>query len=83
MKSVPKTVWMQTEGLDWNPIEFMFLKERDVFTFDKQSIFTASCDAYVLDEASGNAAWSILVINKELEIFRAQRKQEKDKLFDL
>ena len=79
MKEKPKLVWIKDLS-DWNSQEFRFLKKDDIFSFDKEQIFTASCDAYIVEN---DGAWSILVINKEMENFLKQKKDERDRLFIL
>ena len=82
MKSEPKTVWLQVD-CDWNPTEFRLIKEHDIFSFDKYIVFTASCDAYVLEVGPDAGGWSILIVNKEVQRFLATRKEEREKLFEL
>ena len=78
----PKVVWLKVAD-DWNSIDFKLLKDKDIFSFDKKLIFTASCDAYVLDTALDRVCWSVLVVNKELEqlhLVAKIKKIERDKL---
>lgn len=79
MKGQSKQVFIKND-FDWNPQEFRFLKENDVFSFDKEQIFTASCDAYIVEN---EGSWSILTVNKEMERFYEERKKERDKLFGI
>lgn len=75
MKKIQKSVFILNENT-WKETEFRLLKTGDIFTFDKNETFTASCDAYVLPN---EGMYSVLVINKELESFHQKRKEEMEK----
>lgn len=79
MKEKPKTVFVK-DASGWNPQEFRILKEGDVFSFDKEQIFTASCDAYIIEN---EGSWSIMNVNKDMESFLQERKIARAKKFDL
>lgn len=79
MKEKPKTVFLKGAA-DWNSQEFRFLKDGDVFSFDKEQIFTASSDAYIIEN---DGSWAILNVNKDLEKFLQERKIARDKKYYL
>lgn len=74
MKHIPKQVFVLVNN-SWNETEFRLLKSNDVFTFDREQIFTASCDSYVVEN---DGTWSVLVTNKDLERFRNEKKQDRE-----
>lgn len=77
MKEKPKIVFVKSE-IDWISQEFRFLKEGDVFSFDKEQIFTASCDSYIIENDGTHA---VLNVNKDMERFLQDRKKERESKF--
>lgn len=77
MKKQIQIVYVENDG-KWEPQEFRLIKENNIFTFDKENIFTSSCDAYVLPN---DGSYSILVVNKDMERFNQERKEEREKMF--
>lgn len=77
MKGQSKQVFVKND-LNWNSRDFRLLKEGDIFSFDQQQIFTASCDACIVEN---EGSWSVLTVNKQMEKFREERKKEREKLF--
>lgn len=75
MKEKIKTVFVKDMS-GWNPQEFRFLKAGDVFSFDKEQIFTASCGAYIIEN---DGMWSILTTNKGMEEFLEHQRIKQKK----
>lgn len=79
MKEKIKQVFIEINA-EWELREFRLLKEGDIFSFDKNEAFTASCDPYIVEN---EGCWSILIINKQMERFLEEKKKERDKLFGI
>ena len=76
MNVIPKPVFILNNG-NWQETEFVNLKAGDIFTFNKQNVFTASFDAYLITDDSNRAnTWSIFIINKELEQKPGERQEQ-------
>jgi len=81
VKAQVKTVYVLVED-NWKDTEFRLIKASDIFTFDKTDLFTASCDAYMIENGIDAGAWSVLVVNKEVERFQEERRRERNRMFE-
>ena len=80
MKDVRKDVFVLGSG-SWCDKKFFDLKEKDIFSFDKETVFTASCDAYLVEN---EGTYSVMVVNKNMENFLEEKKKERyDRYFKL
>ena len=80
MKKIPKTIFIFTEN-QWEQTEFRLLKTNDIFSFDTEEVFSASSDAYIVEN---DGSWSVLTTNKDTERFLQEKQKEREeKMFGI
>lgn len=65
---------------EWKEIEFRLMKEKQIFSFDKNNVFTASCDPFIIEN---EGMWSVLVVNKDLERLQEESRKERESFFKI